>query len=151
MEVVDLTVDSDNEQVNNDVVMASEVVRAEVYGRPKALPRMRHFRNGFYNPARTHMAAFRMAVRAQNPATNNGVVFGKGIAVSLTIKFYMKRPLSDFKGGHRGAGMLCFWVPFVRPIRPDIDNLAKFVLNGLNGLVYEDDRQGGEVGGPQAA
>ena len=57
MDVVDLTVDSSD---NEEVVMAPEVVRAEVYGRPKALPRMRHFRNGFYNPARTHMAAFRL-------------------------------------------------------------------------------------------
>ena len=31
--------------------------------------------------------------------------------------------------------------PFARPIRPDIDNLAKFVLDALNGLLYTDDRQ----------
>jgi len=27
------------------------------------------------------------------------------------------------------------------PIRTDVDNLAKFVLDSMNGILYEDDRQ----------
>ena len=139
MEVVDLTGD-DNDEVGIEPAV-DDVVRVLVFGQPKALPRMRYFRNGFYNPARGDMAAFRAAVRAQNHATMNGVVFGRGVPVAVTVWFHMKRPKSDFKSGHRMAGMLRQWVPCVRPIRPDVDNLAKFVLDGMNGLVYEDDRQ----------
>ena len=29
----------------------------------------------------------------------------------------------------------------VRPIRPDIDNLAKLVLDALNGIAHSDDKQ----------
>ena len=32
-------------------------------------------------------------------------------------------------------------IPFTRTQVPDIDNLTKFVLDGLNNLVYQDDRQ----------
>ena len=89
-----------------------------------------------------HMIAFRAAIRTQIPATNFGVLFAAKVPVALTIHFHMKRPLSDFKGNHgRGAEFLKEMAARVRPIRPDIDNLAKFVLDGLNGLVYHDDRQ----------
>ena len=87
------------------------------------------------------MAAFRAAVRQQIPAVNAGVVFGVGVPVVVTVKFFMRRPNHDFKGGNRSSGCLKSMVALVRPIRPDIDNLAKFVLDGLNGLVYSDDRQ----------
>ena len=61
--------------------------------------------------------------------------------MTLTVRLYMRRPNSDFQGGHRLTGMLKSMVAFVCPIRPDIDNLTKFVLDGLNGLVHHDDRQ----------
>ena len=32
-------------------------------------------------------------------------------------------------------------LPFACITSPDIDNLAKFVLDGMNQLVYEDDKQ----------
>ncbi len=62
----------------------------------------------------------------------------------MSIKFFIKRPLTDFKRTTtRADGNLktraqanCYC-----PIAPDIDNLAKFVLDALNGLVYHDDRQ----------
>ena len=74
--------------------------------------------------------------------TNYGVLFKSGIPVSLTVKCYMRRPNTDFKKGSRVAAMLKKVTGgSVRPIRPDIDNLAKFVLDGLNGLAYHDDRQ----------
>ena len=50
----------------------------------------------------------------------------------------MKRPNTDFCPGGRLRSAL----PLVRPIHPDIDNLAKFVLDSLNGiLAYKDDCQ----------
>jgi Endodeoxyribonuclease RusA len=41
----------------------------------------------------------------------------------------------------QGIGRLRGMLPFARPQVPDIDNLSKFVLDGMNKLVYEDDRQ----------
>ena len=113
----------------------SNVFAFEVAGNPKALPRMRYFRNGFYNPAGNNMHAFRMAVRQCLPLTAHGPIFEKGISVTLTVKFYMKRPNSDFVGGQRMAGKLRAALPSTAPIRPDIDNLAKFVLDSCNGVL----------------
>ena len=88
------------------------------------------------------MRRFRSAVLEQVPGLDSqGPAFGRGVAVEMEVKFHCKRPNSDFVGNVRGAGRLRSWLPRVRPIRPDIDNLAKFVLDGLNGLVYHDDRQ----------
>ena len=116
-------------------------VRIEVTGKPKPMPRMRHWRNGFWNPAGDAMQAFRLQILGQNPACNYGVIFGRGIAVAVTIYFYLRRPNTDFRRSDRLAGLLRNMVARIRPIRPDIDNLAKFVLDGLNGLVYRDDSQ----------
>jgi Holliday junction resolvase RusA-like endonuclease len=59
----------------------------------------------------------------------------------VLIYCYMKRPNSDFTNSQRGFGRLKSKIPLTRPFVPDINNLAKFVLDGLNRLVYEDDRQ----------
>ena len=53
----------------------------------------------------------------------------------------MKKPNSDFINNQRGLGRLQQNLPFSRSRVPDIDNLAKFALDGLNELIYEDDRQ----------
>ena len=119
----------------------SNVFAFEVSGNPKALPRMRYFRNGFYNPARNNMHAFRAAVQQILPLTVHGPIFGKGVSVTLTVKFYMKRPNSDFVHDQRMAGNLRAALPITKPIRPDIDNLAKFVLDSCNGILYHDDCQ----------
>ena len=146
MNFVDLTGDDDNRSgpALPNLAMAGmgghATVRIEVHGKPKPLPRMRHWRNGFWNPAGEAMSAFRVQTLMQNPACNYGVVFGRGVAVVVTIHFYMRRPNSDFRRGDRFGGLRDMVARF-RPIRPDIDNLAKFVLDGLNGLVYTDDSQ----------
>lgn len=59
------------------------------------------------------------------------------------MEFYLKRPDSDFVGRNRSnaqltrSALLNSWPT----MRPDIDNLVKFVLDSLNGVVYHDDRQ----------
>ena len=47
--------------------------------------------------------------------------------VVVTLKFYMPRPKSR---------RLDLWVPTT----PDLDNLEKSVLDGLNGIAYTDDK-----------
>ena len=139
MEVIDLT-SEDNEIVdtNNNGAKKATVTLA---GPPTPLPRMRHWRKGFYNPARKEMAAFRIAVMEQNPGVKCGTIFKKNVPVVVTVKFYMRRPNDNFRGGNRLGGVLKSLVAFVKPIRPDIDNLAKFIMDGMNGLVYADDCQ----------
>jgi Holliday junction resolvase RusA-like endonuclease len=131
-EVIDLTAD------------ASAVYRMELPGEPPALPRPRSSWQSnlrHYNPATKKLKLFKQAVLAAIPETGLGYIYPNGVPVTVTIICYMKRPNSDFTNNQRGLGRLKSIIPLARPYVPDIDNLAKFVLDGLNRLVYEDDRQ----------
>ena len=116
------------------------VLAIEVTGPPPPMPRMRYYRGGFYNSAKKSLLKFRGVVSSQIPG-KGGVPFPRGVLVSVKVKFYMRRPLVDFKNGSRVCGAMKSLAPFARPTRPDIDNLVKYVLDGLNGIAYEDDRQ----------
>ena len=124
-----------------DLTSATEKYAIEVPGQPKALPRSRHFHNGFFHGARREMKVFKSKVREAIPETASGPLYARGVPVQMEVKFYMRRPNSDFRGGRRTGGVLRSLLPNARPIRPDIDNLAKFVLDASNGLFYDDDRQ----------
>jgi Holliday junction resolvase RusA-like endonuclease len=52
----------------------------------------------------------------------------------------MRRPNDRFKNKNR-FNSLKTAMPFARVGVPDIDNLAEFVMDGMNGLVYQDDSQ----------
>jgi Holliday junction resolvase RusA-like endonuclease len=84
---------------------------------------------------------FKEAVLGAIPETALGYTYPNGVAVTATIICYMKRPNSDFTNSQRGLGQIKSMIPLARPYVPDINNLAKFVLDGLNRLVYEDDHQ----------
>jgi Holliday junction resolvase RusA-like endonuclease len=118
------------------------IYQIAVAGKPKPLPRHRKsWRKGFYNPASKDMQHFKTAVKAAIPQTLIGPIFGKEVPVVVTMKFFLRRPNSDFSIGPRGECRLRTMLPFVRPNRPDIDNLVKFVLDALNGLLFHDDAQ----------
>lgn len=73
----------------------------------------------------------------------NYKIFKCETPITLTVWFFLPRPNTDFVGGRRQAGNL---KPSARTCRavsvyPDIDNLLKFLLDSLNGIVYEDDKQ----------
>lgn len=58
-------------------------------------------------------------------------------SIYLTVHFYCRVPKSWPEVKKRGAEM-----GEIRPaVKPDIDNLGKAVLDGLNGIAYEDDKQ----------
>jgi Holliday junction resolvase RusA-like endonuclease len=60
----------------------------------------------------------------------------------MSLIFRMKRPLSHFVARNRGMGQLKPTAPTeMSAIRSDIDNLAKFILDCLNGVIYKDDHQ----------
>lgn len=58
----------------------------------------------------------------------------------MKIFFRMKRPLKHFINKDRGR--LRSNAPLqISHSQPDVDNLAKFALDSLNGLIYNDDQQ----------
>ncbi len=130
-EVVDLTVED------------SPSIRIELAGPPCPLPRARSSSRSkmFYNPATKPLKTFRKAVAEAVPQTTLGLMYPQGELVVVTVICYLRRPNKDFRNEDRGWGRLKSSLPFARPTVPDIDNLAKFVLDGMNKLVYQDDRQ----------
>ena len=60
----------------------------------------------------------------------------------MSIVFRLKRPKKHFIGGKPGPDrMRPDAPPQTAQTRSDVDNLTKFVLDSLNELLYEDDRQ----------
>ena len=65
--------------------------------------------------------------------------------MQITVWCLLKRPNSDFVNNQREAGRLKesaleagkVWVA----IKPDVDNLAKFVLEAAKGILYTNDKQ----------
>lgn len=112
-------------------------------GKPKAMPRSRHYNRGFFNAKKADLLDLRRAISDAHPCLKNGPMFPKGTPVKVVIKCYLKRPESDFKNGTRAslilkkAAAVMPWAPII----PDVDNLAKFVMDALNKLVYHDDKQ----------
>ena len=114
------------------------VYKLELEGVPNAQARPRRGVQGcFYNPNKKAKEAFKQVI---NRGMADTPIFKEGLPVAVEIKFYMKRPNSHFKSNNRLKGLKAL-VPFWFVASPDIDNLAKFVLDGMNKLVYEDDRQ----------
>jgi Holliday junction resolvase RusA-like endonuclease len=54
----------------------------------------------------------------------------------LEVRFYWKVPQRSLPSIRNQAGMVIY-----DKKKPDVDNLAKFVLDALTGLLYRDDEQ----------
>ena len=54
------------------------------------------------------------------------------------IEFYMPRPKSHYGTG-KNSGILKPNAPGYHTVKPDTDNLIKFVLDCLNGIAFHDD------------
>ena len=108
-----------------------------VYGEPRGKGRPRFNKNGHtYTPADT--AKYERMVRAmflsRYPRAEQ---IGKDIPVRAKINAYYKIPDSAGKGRKQlmKAGL-------IRPTKkPDTDNIAKILLDALNGYAYHDDAQ----------
>lgn len=91
------------------------------------------FRNGrAYTPIKTRAYQERVARiwREKYPEPNAG-------AVAIYVQFYLRIPSSWTKAkkdrAERGE--------ILPTVRPDVDNLAKCIFDGLNGVAYQDDKQ----------
>ncbi len=59
-------------------------------------------------------------------------------AISVSVVFAFSRPKSHYGTG-RNAGIVKASAPTEHMKKPDADNLAKFLLDALNGLYWRDD------------
>ena len=114
---------------------AALIVAFEVPGKPRPLKRHRHTRSGHrYDPSAADKAEFLEAVRLLGALPP--VPLDEPLAVD--IEFSMPRAKSHFRTG-RFAGQLKGTAPRHHCSVPDVDNLAKFVLDSLNTYLYRDD------------
>ena len=121
----------------------------KIRGNPLPLRRHRTSRGFMYNPSATAQADLSNLVRhliwpeeAHSNRTVATPLFGDEEQLLVSLAFCMKRPLSHFIGSKREEGRLKKTASNrVASIRTDVDNLAKFILDSLNGMVYADDKQ----------
>lgn len=63
----------------------------------------------------------------------------QGVAVVLGVRAYRQRPKTHYK---RSGSLSALGARSVHPIkRPDLDNIVKLVMDGLNGVAFHDDSQ----------
>ena len=110
------------------------MIELVIKGVPTAKGRPRLSKWGAYTPEATKMAERNLQAQAimfkrpEKPCVT---------PVSVEIEFYMPLPMSDSK---RGRERKLSGLEFPAK-KPDIDNLAKLVLDALNGVYWHDDNQ----------
>lgn len=103
-----------------------------IYGKPQPKERPRVYKGHGITPTRTknYEAKIARAWAAKYPEQAEG-------DLRVEIVFYMPIPTSWSKLKKEKAER-----GLIRPtVRPDIDNLVKIVLDGLNGVAFMDDKQ----------
>ena len=107
-----------------------------VLGKP--VPQKRHrysFKKGGvrnYDPSFTDKKKFKSKVCEFAPKR-----LLKG-AISLSLSFYMPRPKHHYRTG-KFHHLLKDGSPTLHIVKPDIDNLSKFVMDALQGIIWDDD------------
>jgi Holliday junction resolvase RusA-like endonuclease len=102
--------------------------------------------NRFFTDAKTRkkMKEFRAMVKAAVDQIGFQP-FTRYRPLALQVWCFMERPITDFSSRVRVAGKLrssaLAMDQTVLAIKPDTDNLAKFVLDCLNGVLFDDDAQ----------
>lgn len=71
--------------------------------------------------------AWKEQIQAQIRPRLDGLVFAQGVPLEMMIEFELEKPKSVKRVEHT--------------VKPDIDNLAKAIMDAFNGLVYHDDSQ----------
>ena len=111
------------------------VVYLHIPFKPEPQQRHRHAKNGrTYDPSSSKKEHFlELCRRMHHPPTPD--VSSRPIFCTLTFTF--ARPRSHLTT----TGCLRKGVPQQHVYKPDADNLAKFVMDSLNGVYYKDDSQ----------
>ena len=107
-----------------------------ILGKPVAQKRHRYtFKKGFarnYDPSFTDKKNFKIKVMEFSPYK-----MVKG-AIMLSLTFYMPRPKNHYRTG-KFSNLLRVDAPTNHITKPDIDNLSKFVMDALQGILWDDD------------
>ena len=147
-----------NERAKEELSSDSEKqISFTIRGNPRVLIRHRTARGFMYNPSKAAQLKFRDCVLELLPSRYHPtilddeddedgptpqVLFEENEPLELSITFRTKRPKSHFVNNKPGPGRLKPQSPGKFHItRSDVDNLAKFVMDSLNGLLYVDDKQ----------
>lgn len=128
-------------------------IRFIVRGKPLPLKRHRtssHKKN-VYNPSAKPQAEFRQVVQeilrlCGKSLDSNQPLFGSQELLVMKLVFHMNRPKNHFlrsNSSKKNTAQLRKGIsPWGRVSKKvDVDNLAKFVLDSLNGILYHDDQQ----------
>jgi len=106
-----------------------------IQGKPYPLKRPRRSANGgMFDPAENVQAKQEVAMAARQSITKP--IDGP---VRITATFWFERPKSHYRKTIKASA------PVHHTQRPDVDNLIKTVLDGLNGIAWVDDAQVVEV------
>ena len=97
-----------------------------IKGNPISLKRHRHSRWGTYDPSKKDKKEF----REKTMKVYEGKTYTQAIRVGLS--FGMKRPKSHYRSG-KYSHLLKHNAPEFHTKTPDVDNLAKSVLDALQG------------------
>lgn len=107
-------------------------VEFTIPGAPQGKERPRFTKNGYaYTPAKTR--DYEKMVAWAYHAEAHGTVFDGPISASIVAVFPIPHSWSKKKRETAAGGCL---LPMVKP---DLDNIAKIVLDSLNGIAYKDD------------
>lgn len=141
------TSDLGNNNITEPVqnILCGQILKFTVHGDPKPLQRHRLSRGFVYNPSAPAQEMFKDVVRdiLDIPEDATQTFFPENCLLTATLKFRLKRPQKHFIGTKQSkkGRRLRENAPIFVDKTPDIDNLTKFVLDSLNNLVYDDDRQ----------
>lgn len=97
-----------------------------------------------YNPSqkeqRKMKEVIQQAIQPHIDASNQDVLFKDPVSIKAVIKFFLPRPECHFRRG-RSRSVINFIEkkPRVHIGKPDLDNLLKFVLDAMEGVVYKND------------
>lgn len=97
----------------------------------KARPRFSHRSGTVYTPGKTKSYERQIAEAYE---AQSGPCFEGAVMVIIEAVFSIPKSWTRAKKAEAAAGKLA-------PGKPDIDNILKVVLDGLNGIAYEDDQQ----------
>ena len=112
------------------------MIKLSILGEPKAQKRHRHVRMGNfvrqYDPSASDKGDFLSIVQYNAPKEP----FCGALAVA--IRFYFTRPKSHFKTG-KNSHIMKDTAPLWHTSKPDVDNMAKFLMDSLNKIYWKDD------------
>lgn len=100
------------------------------------------FRACIDNGVKKRMAEFKAFVSAA-AAARGFQLFPRNQPVQMIVWFFLRRPTGEFVSRTRGPHRLkeSAAAATMAPVKPDVDNLGKFLLDTLTGVLFEDDAQ----------